>query len=247
MKLRINASDTSGLLEEKEINVVSEETGEILQTFKVQQPIDYYINLVKTKYYINSTESDRYNNILNIYVFTNYNSKLKMQQTIINDCLNTAKLNLQDSDNEPTDMELEIPKSLDDSVIWQKIYEILEDNGISFTVNYKDTKFNPNYYYMYISYYDINFDEDENIFGGRIMKKYIRAAQSGGVFTDEQWSTIKRKFYEVLDRNIDDLIDWVEHDFENASYHTDFNTWLRDTEENYPDFFEGLLGEFFKE
>ena len=79
------------------------------------------------------------------------------------------------------------------------------------------------------------------------MKKVIRAAQSGRVFTDEQWSTIKRKFYEVLDRNIDDLIDWAEHDFENASYYTDFNTWLKDTEENYPDFFEGLLGEFFKE
>jgi len=87
-----------------------------------------------------------------------------MQQKIINNCLNIAKSNLQNSNNKPTDMELEIPKSLDDDVIWRKIYEILEDNGISFTVDHKDTKFDPNYYYMYIRYYDTNFNEYEDIY-----------------------------------------------------------------------------------
>jgi len=48
MKLRINESDIFDLPKE-EIYVISEETGEILQKFKAQQPIDYYINLVKKK------------------------------------------------------------------------------------------------------------------------------------------------------------------------------------------------------
>ena len=164
MKLKINENDIFNLFPEEEICVISEETGEILQKFKVQQPIDYYINLVKKNYYINNTESDKYNNILNIYVFADYNSKLKMQQKIINNCLNMAKSNLQNSNNKPTDMELEIPKSLDDDILWQKIYEILEDNDISFTINHKDIKFDPNYYYMYIRYYNTSFNEDKDIY-----------------------------------------------------------------------------------
>lgn len=148
------------LKESKIIDVISEETGEILQQINIRNHSEeYYINLIKKDYYINNTEYDKYDpEILCVYVFDSLESKTTKQQEIIDTFLKDVKYALEvafEECNETyTHIDLDIPKSLDDDTLWQGIWETMEDNGISYTIKHKNTKFNYNYYYVYIHYYN---------------------------------------------------------------------------------------------
>lgn len=148
------------LKESKIIDVISEETGEILQQINIRNHSeDYYINLIKKDYYINNIEYDKYNpEILCVYVFDSLESKTTKQQEIIDTFIEDVKYALEvafeECDETYTHIDLDIPKSLDDDTLWQGIWETMEDNGISYTVKHKNTKFNYNYYYVYIHYYN---------------------------------------------------------------------------------------------
>ena len=166
MKLRINEGlkitdkKIMVLKESKIINVVSEETGEVLQEIDVlNHTEDYYIDLIKKDNYINRIEHNKYHpEILCVYVFDSLNSKKLMQQEIIETLLEDVKYALEaayEECNETyTHIDLDIPKYLDDSDLWQKINMTLEDNRISYNIEHKNMRIGPyNYYYMYVRQY----------------------------------------------------------------------------------------------
>lgn len=78
-------------------------------------------------------------------------SKKAQRQEVLDWFVKVALRNLDASNGEPTDMEIEIPRAIDDNELWYSMDELSRENGFRFNVNEKNERFDPTYYYGYLT------------------------------------------------------------------------------------------------